>query len=70
LFLCLGFIKHQGTWGLLIFAVLLSEAVNANRIDFGVVYTESTYMMLGVISVLCMNRVLSGFKGSPIRRPC
>lgn len=69
LFLCLGFIKHHGTWGLLIFAVLLSEAVNANRIDFGVVYTESTYMMFGVISVLCMNRVLSGFKSGNFRSP-
>jgi energy-converting hydrogenase Eha subunit E len=67
LFLGLGFIKHQATWGLLVFAVLLPEAVNANRIDFGVVYTESVYMMVGVLSVVCMNRVFSGFRGGKVR---
>ncbi len=67
LFLSLGLLKHHGTWGLLVFSVLLAEAVNANRIDFGVVYTESVYMMVGVFSVVCMNRVFTGFRGSPLR---
>jgi hypothetical protein len=63
-FLCIGLIKHRGTWGLLLFSALLSESVNANRIDFGVVYAESVYMVLGVFSVICMNRVLAGFRNT------
>jgi O-antigen polysaccharide polymerase Wzy len=68
LFLCLDVIKNHATSGLLVFAVLLSEAVNANRIDFGVVYTESVYMVIGVFSVICMNRVFSGFRGGQARQ--
>ena len=59
LFLTIGFIKHQGAFGLLLFSVLLSEAVNANRIDFGVVYSEAVYLLLGVLCLFCTNRLLS-----------
>jgi len=58
-FLVLGSLKQQGTWGVLVFAALFAEAVNANRIDFRVVYCESVYLILGVIAVVGGGRLLS-----------
>ena len=62
LFLFLGFIKRRGVPGLLIFAVLLSESVNANRIDFRNVYCESAYLVFGVCSLLIMNGLFFQFE--------
>jgi hypothetical protein len=58
-FLCLAFIKQRGVLGLFIFSVLLSESVNANRIDFRDVYCESVYLICGVIVISFMNRLYS-----------
>ena len=58
-FLALGCLKRLGPWGVLVFAVLLSEAVNANRIDFRVVYCESVYLIFGVTAVVGGSRLLA-----------
>ncbi len=68
LLLVLGFVKHHGATGLLVFSALLSEAVNANRINFGVVYSESAYLVLGIICVVFANRLLSGLKRAGANR--
>jgi oligosaccharide repeat unit polymerase len=48
-FLLLGAIRRRGAFGILVSAVLFSEAVNANRIDFRNVYGESVYLFGGVL---------------------
>jgi oligosaccharide repeat unit polymerase len=60
-FLIIGVLRHQGTWGLLIYAVLLSEAVNANRIDFQNVYWETTYFIAGLFLTGAVALVLREF---------
>jgi oligosaccharide repeat unit polymerase len=48
-FLAVGSMRHRSTLGTLVSAVLLSEAVNANRIDFRNVYGETVYLGAGVL---------------------
>jgi len=59
-FLAMGSLRLLGTWGILVYSVLLSEAVNANRIDFRNVYTESVYFIVGMIIAASLNTVLVG----------
>ncbi len=47
-FLVMRSIRSWGDWGILLSAVLLSEAVNANRIDFRNVYWETIYFIVGI----------------------
>jgi len=58
--LAMGSLRLLGTWGILVYSVLLSEAVNANRIDFRNVYTESVYFIVGMIIAASLNTVLVG----------
>ncbi len=48
-FLAIRSFRRRGEWGILLSAVLLSEAVNANRIDFRNVYWETTYFTIGLL---------------------
>jgi hypothetical protein len=50
-FLLIGALRHRGIWGTLACAVLLSEAINANRIDFRTVYCETVYLLAGLAVV-------------------
>jgi hypothetical protein len=47
-FVVMRSIRFWGDWGILLSASLLSEAVNANRIDFRNVYWETAYFMVAV----------------------
>jgi hypothetical protein len=51
-----GFRNSQ--WGLLVAAVLSSETVNVNRIDFRTVYLESFFCIVGVLLASLVVRVL------------
>jgi hypothetical protein len=51
-----GFRNSQG--GLLVAAVLSSETVNVNRIDFRTVYLESFFCIVGVLLASLVVRVL------------
>ncbi len=53
-FLVAGALRHRGAWGTLVSAVLLSEVVNANRIDFRNVYCETTYFVVGTMLAACI----------------
>ena len=60
-FLAVGALRRHGVWGTLVYAVLLSESVNSNRIDFRNVYWETCYFVIvlflaGVIASL-INRL-------------
>jgi hypothetical protein len=49
---------RNSRWGLLVAAVLSSETVNANRIDFRTVYLESFFCIVGVLLASLAVRVL------------
>ncbi len=56
-FLGVGTQRGHTVWGTLAYAVLLSESVNANRIDFRNVYSESFYFIFGLLVAGCMASV-------------
>lgn len=57
-FLLMKSIRSWGEWGVLLAAVLLSEAVNANRIDFRIVYWETTYFMVGIATAWIVKGIM------------
>jgi len=58
-FLAIREIRTWGDWGLLLSAALLSEAVNANRIDFRNVYWETTYFIAGITVATVLKAIIS-----------
>jgi hypothetical protein len=56
-FIVLSGFRNSG-WGLLVAAVLSSEPVNVNRIDFRTVYLESFFCIVGVLLASLAVRVL------------
>jgi len=58
-FLLIGYVRQRGVWGTLCGAVLLSEAINANRIDFRNVYWESSYFLAGLVVAAIFNMLFS-----------
>jgi hypothetical protein len=56
-FIVLSGFRNSG-WGLLVAAVLSSETVNVNRIDFRTVYLESFFCIVGVLLASLVVRVL------------
>jgi hypothetical protein len=56
-FIVLSGFRNSG-WGLLVAAVLSSETVNVNRIDFRTVYLESFFCIVGVLLASLAVRVL------------
>lgn len=68
-FLCLGAVRHRTPIGTLIFAVLLPEALNANRIDFRIVYWESSYIIGGVLVAVLLQGLLFR-QGEMVRLNC
>jgi oligosaccharide repeat unit polymerase len=58
-FLVLGAIKHGSAWGTLVAATLLSEAMNANRIDFRNVYGETAYFFMGLMLAAFLNSLIA-----------
>lgn len=58
-FLAIREIRTWGDWGLLLSAALLSEAVNANRIDFRNVYWETTYFIAGITVAAVLKAIIS-----------
>jgi oligosaccharide repeat unit polymerase len=58
-FLLLKSIRLWGPWGVLLSAVLLSEAVNANRIDFRNVYWETTYFVVCITGLSIVHQTVS-----------
>jgi hypothetical protein len=57
-FLCIRSVRSCGEWGVLLSAALLSEAINANRIDFRNVYWETTYLFAGLLLTATLATVL------------
>jgi hypothetical protein len=58
-FAWLGSSRYRGLTGVVVCAILLQEAVNANRIDFRYVYFESVYSgSVGVLAVMVMRAVM------------
>jgi hypothetical protein len=68
-FLIIGALRHRGASGIIIFSVLLSEGINANRIDFRNVYGESVYFLAGLVIATVINLLLVGLVGRPMSRP-
>jgi hypothetical protein len=68
-FLIIGALRYRGASGVIIFAVLLSEGINANRIDFRNVYSESVYFLAGLAIATLINLLLVGLVGQPSGRP-
>jgi hypothetical protein len=67
-FLMIGSLRHRGVPGIILFSVLFSEAVNANRIDFANVYFESVHFLAGVVIATMINALLVNLaRGSPVR---
>jgi oligosaccharide repeat unit polymerase len=64
-FLLIKSIRFWGECGVLLSAVLLSEAVNANRIDFRNVYWETTYFMVGIAAAFMVKETISRMLGRP-----
>jgi len=62
-FLIIGAFKYRGALGIIIFSVLLSEGLNANRIDFRNVYSESVYFLAGLVIAALINVLLVGLVG-------
>ena len=58
-FLLMKSIRSFGEWGVLLSAVLLSEAVNANRIDFRNVYWETSYFVVGIAAAWMVKGLMS-----------
>jgi len=56
-FIVLSGFRNSG-WGLIVAAVLSSETVNVNRIDFRTVYLESFFCIVGVMLASLVVRVL------------
>ena len=54
-FLAVGALRGRGIGGTLLYAVLLSEAISANRIDFRNVYCETFYF----VAVLCIAGIMA-----------
>jgi hypothetical protein len=48
-FLFIRLLRRCGEWGVLAAAVLLAEAINVNRIDFHNVYSETVYLIAGLL---------------------
>jgi hypothetical protein len=68
-FLIIGALRYRGASGVIIFSVLLSEGINANRIDFRNVYGESVYFLVGLVIATLINVLLVGLVGRPNSRP-
>lgn len=68
-FLIIGALRHRGASGIIIFSVLLSEGINANRIDFRNVYGESVYFLAGLAIATFINLLLVGLLGRTSVRP-
>jgi oligosaccharide repeat unit polymerase len=64
-FLMIGTLRRRGTWGVLVSAVLLSEAITANRIDFRNVYWETTYFVAGVMLATCFTATVDKLWSRP-----
>jgi len=67
-FLVVGEMRYRSASGIIAFAVLFSEAVNANRIDFRNVYGEIVYFIVGLLTVTCINAILAGLVGGLLSR--
>jgi oligosaccharide repeat unit polymerase len=66
-FLLMKSIRSWGEWGVLLSAVLLSEGVNANRIDFRNVYWETAYFMVGIAVAWIVKGIMSRMLSHPAR---
>jgi len=64
-FLLMRCIRSWGDWGILLSAVLLSEAVNANRIDFRNVYLETAYLAVGMAAASFAKGILDKMWSRP-----
>ncbi len=61
-FIFIAAFRHHGPVGIVLFSVLIPEAVNANRIDFRVVYTESLYLLGAVLFTWFISKSLNSVR--------
>ncbi len=66
-FLVVGSLRYRSASGTLVAAVLLSEAMNANRIDFRNFYGESAYFLIGLMVAAFVNSVFRGLSRMKVR---